>query len=636
MLTSIRVTPPTQTVYSYDADKTNDTINTDGMSVTAVYNGDPENVTVVPLENCTISTINRSKSGTQTVTVSYNGCTAFFMITVLKSDGAAPSKEIVSITVKNNKKTIASDNSLVIEDGKTSVLDALKMLLDAEGISYVIKQNGYISEIDGLGEFDLGSNSGWLYSVNGIPPSTISAKDYKLQDGDAVLWYFTLDFTEDKSTYNWNAGEIEIETGTSQHIALIKAESKVDDKGRAIAYISEKDVSAALGDALRSAGEGSGVSAVIIVQGADTADSVELILPYSSIRELNTMINSITINTPIADITLDKNSLDAIAAAEGKNIRIIAAKLQAESANFQNLSDEVKAEISNRPVYDFSIISDSKNISELAGNIIINLPYTATQREKDESLIIYFLKDNGAVEVIRNCIYDSETKTMTFTTNHLSNYAMAYKELSFTDTAGHWAENHIIFLAAREFVKGITETAFSPNSNITRAQFVQMLASLAGNYTEKNTGNNTGDKLSSGDVEFTDVKKTAWYAGAVEWAAGAGIVKGIENRDGTMSFHPDSNITRQDMSVLISRFYEKYGEYKIAAIKEAVAFQDNDKIADYAADAVKQLQQAGLIEGKTANKFAPVDYATRAESAKMIAVLFRNSLHSTNRNQKLK
>jgi hypothetical protein len=628
LLTSIRITPPTQTVYSYDAAKTNDTVNTEGMSVTAVYNGDPENVSDVPLENCTISTIDRSKPGTHTVTVSYNGCTAFFMITVLKSDGAAPSEDTVSITVKNNNKTIASNNSLVIEEDKTSVLDVLKMLLDAEGISYVIKQNGYISEIDGLGEFDLGSNSGWLYSVNGIPPSTISAKDYKLKDGDVVLWYYTSDFTEDKSTYDWRAGEIGLETGTSQQTVVIEAASKVDDKGKAIAYVSVKDVASALEDALQSAGGGSSVRTQIIVQGADAANSIELIIPNSSIKELSTKADGVTINMPIADISLVNDTLNALAAESGKNVRIIVAKLETESVNIQNLSEEVKAEIGVRPVYDFSIMSDSNNISEFDGKIIITLPYTASQQEKGEGLIIYFLKDNGIVEVVKNCIYDSKSKTMTFTTRHLSNYALAYKELNFTDTADHWAEDHIKFLAVRNIVKGMTETSFSPNSNITRAQFVQMLANLAGKNTEKNTGNNTGGTLSSAGAYFTDVKETAWYAGAIEWAVRAGIVKGIKNNDGSMSFHPDINISRQDLAVLISRFNEKYDEYNITAIKEAVVFQDENKIADYAADAVKELQQAGLIDGKTSNIYAPIDYATRAESAKMIATLIRNTLQS--------
>ncbi|MDD4121962.1 MAG: S-layer homology domain-containing protein, partial [Eubacteriales bacterium] len=87
--------------------------------------------------------------------------------------------------------------------------------------------------------------------------------------------------------------------------------------------------------------------------------------------------------------------------------------------------------------------------------------------------------------------------------------------------------------------------------------------------------------------------------------------------------------SRQDMSILILRFTEKYEGYDIAKIREASVFSDEDEIAAYAKEAVLQLQQAGLINGKTASTFEPKDYATRAESAKMIAMMLRNSLKAT-------
>ena len=85
---------------------------------------------------------------------------------------------------------------------------------------------------------------------------------------------------------------------------------------------------------------------------------------------------------PIADISLVNDTLNALAAESGKNVRIIVAKLETESVNIQNLSEEVKAEIGVRPVYDFSIMSDSNNISEFDGTIIITLPYTASSKKR--------------------------------------------------------------------------------------------------------------------------------------------------------------------------------------------------------------------------------------------------------------
>ncbi|MDD2189460.1 MAG: S-layer homology domain-containing protein [Eubacteriales bacterium] len=621
LLTGIRVTAPTQTEYSYDAAKTNDTVNTEGMTVTAVYNGDAANTTGVAITNCVVSNIDRAKPGTQAVTVSYQGYTANFIVTVKNSDTTVPLKDTANVKVRTNNSTIASSASMLIEAGKTSALDVLKMLLDAEGINYVIKQNGYVSEINGLGEFDQGSNSGWLYSVNGTPPSTTSAKDYILQNGDSIVWYYTLDFTKDKSSSNWKEEKTDAESaaGTAKETAAITVTSRIDSSGKAFASVSAKEVTIAIDAALQGAATGVRVMAHMTVEGADNAASVEMTIPGSVLKAFNTKTDGVTIKMPVAAISLDTGTLNTLAAEAGGDIKITVAKL--DSADIQNLSEEVKAEIGGRPVYDFSIMSGGRNISEFDGKITLTVPYTASPQEISDGLVIYFLKDDGSLKVVRDCIYDADTGTMTFTTKHFSKYALGYNALGFNDTESHWAKNDIAYLASRGIVNGTSETTFSPDYNVTRAQFVQILANLTGSDT---------DSIQSGKgTSFIDVPKTAWYSKAVEWAAEEEIVKGIENNDGCISFRPNTNISRQDMSILILRFTEKYEGYDIAKIREASVFSDEDEIAAYAKEAVLQLQQAGLINGKTASTFEPKDYATRAESAKMIAMMLRNSLKAT-------
>ena len=49
---------------------------------------------------------------------------------------------------------------------------------------------GYIKSISGLGEFDCGAQSGWLYKVNGVRPS-ISTRYYTLKPGDRVELIYT-------------------------------------------------------------------------------------------------------------------------------------------------------------------------------------------------------------------------------------------------------------------------------------------------------------------------------------------------------------------------------------------------------------------------------------------------------------
>ena len=78
----------------------------------------------------------------------------------------------------------------------SSVKELLEQALNNAGISYRIESDGYVREINGLGEFDNGPRSGWLYKVNGID-ATMSCKDYELSSGDEVVWYYVDDYMKE-------------------------------------------------------------------------------------------------------------------------------------------------------------------------------------------------------------------------------------------------------------------------------------------------------------------------------------------------------------------------------------------------------------------------------------------------------
>ncbi|NLF34950.1 MAG: DUF4430 domain-containing protein, partial [Clostridiales bacterium] len=197
LLTAIAITAgPTVTDYTYDASQTAFAVDTDGLAVTAVYNGDPSNTTPVDLSDCTISPINRASPGTRQVTVSYQGKTDIFFVTVLEEDNSVPAQDRASVKVRGLRGVIA-EGSAVIEAGVTTALDALKSVLTAAGTPAVIQGGAYVVSIDGLGEFDEGENSGWMYAVNGVTPSDTAANQYRLYAGDQVVWYYVTDYTSD-------------------------------------------------------------------------------------------------------------------------------------------------------------------------------------------------------------------------------------------------------------------------------------------------------------------------------------------------------------------------------------------------------------------------------------------------------
>ena len=105
----------------------------------------------------------------------------------------------VTVSVQADTGYWLRDKSVTVSKGAT-VCDAFVLALEGTGITQVGAEAGYIRSITKngvtLAEFTKGPNSGWLYTVNGALP-TVSVTSYTLSDGDAILLYYTDDWTKD-------------------------------------------------------------------------------------------------------------------------------------------------------------------------------------------------------------------------------------------------------------------------------------------------------------------------------------------------------------------------------------------------------------------------------------------------------
>ena len=272
-------------------------------------------------------------------------------------------------------------------------------------------------------------------------------------------------------------------------------------------------------------------------------------------------------------------------------------------------STEAKAAIGTRPAYDLSLVylSSGKEtpIANLNGHTIsVRLPYTPAKGEQIGNLYAVYVDDAGKVEWITKSSYDASQKAVVFETGHFSIYGIGYKNPApaFTDITGHWAADNILFVASRGLLSGTSDTTFSPNTGMTRGMFVTALGRLAGiNPDSYKTG------------KFTDVKADAYYAPYVNWAAQTGIVEGVT----AITFAPDTNINREQMAVIMANYAKKLG-CDLPKTLQAVTFADNAQISSWAKDAVKAMQQAGILAGKANNRFDPKGTATRAEVATVL------------------
>ena len=272
-------------------------------------------------------------------------------------------------------------------------------------------------------------------------------------------------------------------------------------------------------------------------------------------------------------------------------------------------STEAKAAIGTRPAYDLSLVylSGGKEtpIANLNGHTIsVRLPYTPANGEQTGNLYAVYVDDAGKVEWITKSSYNASLKAVVFETGHFSVYGVGYKNPApaFTDITGHWAADNILFAASRGLLSGTSDTTFSPGTGMTRGMFVTALGRLAGiNPDSYKTG------------KFTDVKADAYYAPYVNWAAQTGIVTGVT----ATTFAPDTNINREQMAVIMKNYAAKLG-YDLPQTLKAVTFADNANISSWAKDAVRAMQQAGILAGKNGNKFDPKGTATRAEVATVL------------------
>lgn len=180
------------------------------------------------------------------------------------------------------------------------------------------------------------------------------------------------------------------------------------------------------------------------------------------------------------------------------------------------------------------------------------------------------------------------------------------KNAKFTDmldVSGHWAETYIKYVMDRGYLVGTSKHYFSPNRDTTRAEFVTVLARLAG-VKEENYKKN----------QFTDVPKGVYYEAAVNWAEDKGIVLGV----GDKKFAPNQTMTREEMATILDRYIEKTS--KVYSGGQEQSFKDQGNIASWAKDSVKRMTKAGILEGTDQGKFEPKANFSRSELA---AVIYR-------------
>lgn len=109
----------------------------------------------------------------------------------------APKKEKDEHTLKKGNLDEWISKTKVLMDKESTAMDLVEKMLKENDIEY-INEDGYLSEIKGLGELDNGALSGWMYTLNGEHPKTIGLAEYVLEDGDIIVLHYTDDYKQEE------------------------------------------------------------------------------------------------------------------------------------------------------------------------------------------------------------------------------------------------------------------------------------------------------------------------------------------------------------------------------------------------------------------------------------------------------
>ena len=175
----------------------------------------------------------------------------------------------------------------------------------------------------------------------------------------------------------------------------------------------------------------------------------------------------------------------------------------------------------------------------------------------------------------------------------------ASNDTGFSDiSADAWYADAVEYVRDNGLMNGTSATTFSPGSNTSRSMLTAILYRASGSPAVSNP------------VSFRDVASDAYYANAVSWAAGSGIVSGYGNG----LFGSDDPVSREQISTILWRYAGS------PDAEQGQSFADGSAIAAYATDAVNWARVNGIVSGKAGNQFDPKGNATRAQ----VATILRN------------
>lgn len=248
-----------------------------------------------------------------------------------------------------------------------------------------------------------------------------------------------------------------------------------------------------------------------------------------------------------------------------------------------------KGEAVTLPMPEVPVTADR----ETAPTVTVSLPSGTTAKveipvaDVTPGTVAILVNDDGTEEVIKTSLTTENGVAVTLSDG--DTVKVVDNSKTFDDVAdNYWGAEAVDFAVSRELFAGTSATTFAPDTAMTRAMIVTVLARFEG--VDTTTG-------------------STWYEAGQQWAMENGV------SDGT---NMDASLTREQLATMLYRYAQSKGYDTTQGGMAIREYADFEQISDYAVEAMTWAVNTGLISGTSTTTLSPQGEATRAQVATIL------------------
>lgn len=230
---------------------------------------------------------------------------------------------------------------------------------------------------------------------------------------------------------------------------------------------------------------------------------------------------------------------------------------------------------------------------ETAPTVTVDLPSGTSAKVEipvenvTSGTVAVIVKADGTEEVIKTSLTTKNGVAVTLSDG--DTVKVVDNSKTFDDVSdNYWGAEAVAFASSRELFAGTSATTFAPDTAMTRAMIVTVLARFEG--VDTTTG-------------------STWYEAGRQWAMQNGV------SDGT---NMDASLTREQLATMLWNYSGK------PAASGLAGYTDADDVSDWASQAMAWCVEQGIIGGTTTTTLSPQGPATRAQVATILMRYIEN------------